>query len=225
MDHTTQTLQTLQPAQPAQTDLPLSLQPFDPEIFQRVWDRVMPDQAASPIQVMPPAEHPAPARIPAPAQPACPEPPRPEADCLPLCLGEGARQYIPALEAAMEEARQALRASQALACRWSGPPRRLFQELSAQLQAGLRRLSAARFLISGEGYAPAGAALPLPGALPQALRALYRRGVCRAQSFAALAEGCGDPCLRELFLDLEAQGREQAARIRAFLEENPGLSK
>ena len=33
----------------------LSLRPFDPEVFARVWSRVMPDQALSPIQPAPPA--------------------------------------------------------------------------------------------------------------------------------------------------------------------------
>ena len=33
----------------------LSLRPFDPEVFARVWSRVMPDQALSPIQPALPA--------------------------------------------------------------------------------------------------------------------------------------------------------------------------
>ena len=31
----------------------LSLRPFDPEVFARVWSRVMPDQALSPISTAP----------------------------------------------------------------------------------------------------------------------------------------------------------------------------
>ena len=51
----------------SQLDPKLSLQPFDPEVFQRVWNRVMPQQELSPIQPALPvrtAPSPLPARRP-----------------------------------------------------------------------------------------------------------------------------------------------------------------
>ena len=39
----------------SQLDPKLSLRPFDPEVFQRVWNRVMPDQDRSPIAMDAPA--------------------------------------------------------------------------------------------------------------------------------------------------------------------------
>ena len=50
----------------------LSLQPFDPEVFQRVWNRVMPNQEHSPIVVKSAA---VPALSPLPEKP--PEAPAP----------------------------------------------------------------------------------------------------------------------------------------------------
>ena len=44
----------------SQLDPKLSLQPFDPEVFQRVWNRVMPDQDRSPIAMDAPAQPAAP---------------------------------------------------------------------------------------------------------------------------------------------------------------------
>ena len=53
----------------SQLDPNLSLQPFDPEVFQRVWNRVMPDQDRSPIAMDAPAQPAVPALSPAPEQP------------------------------------------------------------------------------------------------------------------------------------------------------------
>ena len=53
----------------SQLDPKHSLQPFDPEVFQRVWNRVMPDQDHSPIAMDAPAQPAVPALSPAPEQP------------------------------------------------------------------------------------------------------------------------------------------------------------
>ena len=76
----------------SQLDPKLSLQPFDPEVFQRVWNRVMPNQDRSPIAMDAPAQPAVPALSPAPEQP--PE----TAPQVPLtCLGEGSRPYTQAI--------------------------------------------------------------------------------------------------------------------------------
>ena len=70
-------------------DPKLSLQPFDPDVFQRVWNRVMPDQEHSPIAVDAPTLPAVPTLSPAPEE--APEP-APE---VPLtCLGEGSQRYV-----------------------------------------------------------------------------------------------------------------------------------
>ena len=81
----------------------LSLRPFDPEVFARVWSRVMPDQALSPIQPALPA-----LRSPAQTAPA------------PSCLGEGSARYVPQLEALMDQLHAALGSVRQLARRVDG---------------------------------------------------------------------------------------------------------
>ena len=87
----------------------LSLRPFDPEVFARVWSRVMPDQALSPIQPALPA-----LRSPALAASA------PEPSPAPSCLGEGSARYAPQLEALMDQLHTALSSVRQLARRGGG---------------------------------------------------------------------------------------------------------
>ena len=63
----------------SQLDPKLSLQPFDPEVFQRVWNRVMPDQDRSPIAMDAPSQPAVPALSPAPSsrRRRLPKPPSP----------------------------------------------------------------------------------------------------------------------------------------------------
>ena len=113
----------------------LSLRPFDPEVFARVWSRVMPDQALSPIQPALPA-----LRSPAQTAPA------------PSCLGEGSARYVPQLEALMDQLHAALGSVRQLARRGGGRASRLLASLAADQQRQLRRLSAAYFLITGRRW-------------------------------------------------------------------------
>ena len=101
----------------------LSLRPFDPEVFARVWSRVMPDQTLSPIQPALPA-----LRSPAQTAPA------------PSCLGEGSARYVPQLEALMDQLHAALGSVRQLARRGGGRASRLLASLAADQQRQLRRL-------------------------------------------------------------------------------------
>ena len=83
----------------------LSLRPFDPEVFARVWSRVMPDQTLSPIQPALPA-----LRSPAQTAPA------------PSCLGEGSARYVPQLEALMDQLHAALGSASWPGGAEAGPP-------------------------------------------------------------------------------------------------------
>ena len=123
----------------------LSLRPFDPEVFARVWSRVMPDQALSPIQPALPA-----LRSPALAASA------PEPSPAPSCLGEGSARYAPQLEALMDQLHTALSSVRQLARRGGGRAARLLASLATDQQRQLRRLAAAYFLITGRRYAPKG---------------------------------------------------------------------
>ncbi len=86
-----------------------------PEVFQRVWARVMPDQKDSPLAVAAvPRKEEAPAapEVP-PEQKAAPVPP--EASVPPVCLGEASRGDVETLTELMELAQENLSAGQALA--------------------------------------------------------------------------------------------------------------
>ena len=194
----------------SQLDPKLSLQPFDPEVFQRVWNRVMPDQDRSPIAMD------APALSPAPEQP--PETP-PQ---VPLtCLGEGSRPYTQAIRDMMDQTRGFLRSLQALSRRSGSRAARVLSGIAGDLRREERRLSTAHFLITGERYAPSQTGTGPSGSLAQALRTLFQQFHQRAAQARAAAQEMGDPCLQQLFQDLGEDAEFYAQRLRALLEEMP----
>ncbi len=187
-----------------------------PEVFRRVWDRVMPDQRDSPLvlaappggeEVPPaPASEPAPEPAPSPAEP-------------PLCLGEASQPDTAALSALMDRARENLSAAWALARRRSlqGGGRAL-SELAADHSRATRQLSAAYFLITGTRYRPAEHKTALPASLPLALRDQFVREQRWERICRRAAEAAADPCLRELYLELAQDGALHAGTIRSLLE-------
>lgn len=200
----------------SQLDPKLSLQPFDPEVFQRVWNRVMPDQDRSPIAMDAPAQPAIPALSPAPEQP--PETP-PQ---VPLtCLGEGSRPYTQAIRDIMDQTRGFLRSLQALSRRSGSRAARVLSGIAGDLRREERRLSTAHFLITGERYSPSQTGAVPSGPLPLALRALFQQLHQRAAQARAAAQGMGDPCLQQLFQDLGEDAEFYAQRLRALLEEMP----
>ena len=200
----------------SQLDPKLSLQPFDPEVFQRVWNRVMPDQDRSPIAMDAPAQPAVPALSPAPEQP--PETP-PQ---VPLtCLGEGSRPYTQAIRDMMDQTRGFLRSLQALSRRSGSRAARVLSGIAGDLRREERRLSTAHFLITGERYSPSQTGAVPSGPLPLALRALFQQLHQRAAQARAAAQGMGDPCLQQLFQNLGEDAEFYAQRLRALLEEMP----
>ena len=200
----------------SQLDPKLSLQPFDPEVFQRVWNRVMPDQDRSPIAMDAPAQPAVPALSPAPEQP--PE----TAPQVPLtCLGEGSRPYTQAIRDMMDQTRGFLRSLQALSRRSGSRAARVLSGIAGDLRREERRLSTAHFLITGERYSPSQTGAVPSGPLPLALRALFQQLHQRAAQARAAAQGMGDPCLQQLFQNLGEDAEFYAQRLRALLEEMP----
>ena len=200
----------------SQLDPKLSLQPFDPEVFQRVWNRVMPDQDRSPIAIDAPSQPAVPALSPAPEQP--PETP-PE---VPLtCLGEGSRPYTQAIRDMIDQTRGFLRSLQSLSRRSGSRAARVLSGIAGDLRREERRLSTAHFLITGERYSPSQTGAAPSGPLPLALRTLFQQLHQRAAQARAAAQGMGDPCLQQLFQDLGEDAEFYAQRLRALLEEMP----
>ena len=200
----------------SQLDPKLSLQPFDPEVFQRVWNRVMPDQDRSPIAMDAPAQPAVPALSPVPEQP--PE----TAPQVPLtCLGEGSRPYTQAIRDMMDQTRGFLRSLQSLSRRSGSRAARVLSGIAGDLRREERRLSIAHFLITGERYSPSQTGAVPSGPLPLALRALFQQLHQRAAQARAAAQGMGDPCLQQLFQDLGEDAEFYAQRLRALLEGMP----
>ena len=188
----------------SQLDPKLSLQPFDPEVFQRVWNRVMPDQDRSPIAM------------------DAPEQPPETAPQVPLtCLGEGSRPYTQAIRDMMDQTRGFLRSLQSLSRRSGSRAARVLSGIAGDLRREERRLSTAHFLITGERYSPSQAGAAPSGPLPLALRTLFQQLHQRAAQARAAAHGMGDPCLQQLFQDLAEDAEFYAQRLRALLEEIP----
>ena len=188
---------------------PLTLQPFDPEVFQRVWDRVMPDQTHSPIEVERPAAVPA-VSLPSPLE----EPPRAGT----ACLGESSRGEVPALERWMEDTQELLYTLASLSRRTQGRASRTLGALAQQLRQEQRRLSAAHFLITGNRYSPIRRGESLSGPLDHSLRTLFqafRRRAALARSAAGETE---DLCLSQLFQDLGDLAERYSGWVRSLLE-------
>ena len=188
----------------------LSLEPFDGETFRRVWRRVMPDQDLSPV-------------LPAlsPDSPSTPESsPCPPQTSPPACLCPGSEGYAPCLEELMEDTKGLSCAYQNAARRCGGRTARLLTSLLPSLGQDQRRLCTACFLITGTRYTPKGNPVSLSGAAPWQLRSLFLLEQQRAAKLSDYADGTlDDPCLRELFRELEHAARLRAGRIRALLEQ------
>ena len=216
----------------------LSSQQIDPEVFRRVWNRVMPNQENSPLTVDAPgarktAAVPAPAgdmgRSPAPPVrpvPAPEPPPRrqpapvppPAAPAPAPGPGNGDEQTLRAL---MERLWQAAVRSQELSRR-AGSGGRPLSALAADCRQGLRQLSTAYFLAFGRWYQPSGRVPAPERALSLALREQFLWEGQWARDCLQAAEGTRDPALQELYRELAERGRARARSIRAQLERMEG---
>ena len=194
----------------------LSLQPFDPEVFQRVWNRVMPDQEHSPISVNSTQSS-------APTTPAVPafSPAPEESPKAPLtCLGEDSQPYLQTVEDMMEQTQGFLHTLQRLSRRSQGRTARVLYGLASELRRELRQLSTAYFLISGVRYLPADRAAPrLESTFLGTLRARFLAEQRGEAAYRAAAEGCQDPCLRALYLELAQEEQGHSLALRSILEE------
>lgn len=189
----------------------------DPEVFARVWRRVMPEEEQSPIalgaarreeQSRPEEEREA--RQEAPLQE---EPPQEEE--LP-CLGEQSQVYVPLLEERMEQAHWGGQSYQALTRRMQGAAGRQVSILAAEQQRYVRQLGAVYFLLTGRRW-QSGVRAVLPQGTPAGiLREMFaweqrtRRAYDKIQT--------EDPCLSALFQELSGEAQLHMDAIRRILE-------
>lgn len=192
---------------------------LDQAAFQRVWQRVMPeDRPDCPFTVdtVP---------IPAPPSPAVPMmvPPsaaapasRQEGPPEGACLGEGSARELPLLERLLDETVAGARIYRALERRWrrEGLLSILAQEKSRQG----KRLSAARFLITGESYTPSPTPAPGKESLSLQLRARFQAEQRLALAFFQAANTAADPCLIELYRTLGKDCQGCVKALRGWME-------
>lgn len=203
----------------------------DQEVFERVWRRVMPEDrpdcpftlgedAAAPPAVQPPAAalpavvHTAPAGEQAPSRPVVGE----EHDV--PCLGASSAVYGAQLQRLIDRELADWRAYQALSRRAQGNSGRVLATIAADERRHAKRLSTAYFLISGVRYLPADRAAPrLESTFLGTLRARFLAEQRGEAAYRAAAEGCQDPCLRALYLELAQEEQGHSLALRSILEE------
>ena len=218
-------------------DLPaLAGKDIDPAAFQRVWNRVMPDQSLSPIEMdtiepVPP-EQPIqpiqPIQPPETIQPIEPvEPAPPEVPDLPDLPEPPSVQLLPAL---MDQLYAAWQRSQCLTRQTSGSVNRVFANSAEEQRRGLKRLSAAYFLQSGQWYTPgrtqnnARMGQSRTGGLPNLLRERYQWERQWEQTCRQAAQAVQDEAVRSLLNCLAQEAAGRAGQIRTLLEQTVRFS-
>ena len=215
----------------------LTPQGVDQEAFDRVWRRVMPDQAQSPIAIgraevdeIAPAEtapqdqcEAAPVPAEPPVQPAAsPTPPPPSRSKAeeepPFCLGSQSQGEEQTLTSLMDLAKEGVFIAQALVRR-GGSCSRSLSCLAADHRRALRQLSAAYFLIIGQRYRPPTPSVVINASLPLALRDQFVWEQRWERANQQAAETTSDACLKELYQELAQDGVLHAATIRSLLEQ------
>lgn len=221
---------------------------IDRDTFQRVWDRVMPDQTNSPITVERREESMQTPGAAVPAESASapePEPEQPESGqqestlpqvpvcsdqgggqsgcaCTgtpPLCLGEESSGDTRCLEELMSMARWGMMAGQSLSCRSGGYCAKAMSALACDHRLAQRRLSAAYFLITGKRFRPRCPAPELPSSVCLALREQFMWEQRWEHCNRQAAENTKDPCLKALYEELAQEGKLHAGTIRSLLEQ------
>ena len=205
----------------------------DPATFQRVWNRVMPDQSLSPIEMdtiepVPPEQPIQPIQPPETIQPIEPvEPAPPEVPDLPDLPEPPSVQLLPAL---MDQLYAAWQRSQCLTRQTSGSVNRVFANSAEEQRRGLKRLSAAYFLQSGQWYTPgrtqnnARMGQSRTGGLPNLLRERYQWERQWEQTCRQAAQAVQDEAVRSLLNCLAQEAAGRAGKNRTQLEQTVRFS-
>lgn len=194
-------------------EIPMEL---DRTAFQRVWERVMPQDRPDCPFTLEPMEELAPSPQPLVRSPLSP-PLRQEAPRSIPCLGEASLGELPRLDELIRECGRLRRTYWTLARRMGS--RGIFSDMAARKNGQLRRLLAARFLISGREVTPAFSGSPaLPKTRALALREGFRAEQLEAAALMDAAQAAADPCLAQLYRALAKENGEQAQRFRTALE-------
>ncbi len=191
---------------------------LDHAAFQRVWQRVMPQDRAdcpftlAPVQpVMAPVQPASAALVPLAQEPA----PAPA----PICLGDTSAGHLPQLGELLGLTMDCARIYRALERRGGRRNRRgLLSALADEKARQVRRLSASYFLISGQEYPFTPTPAPTTGTLALALRERFQAEQGAAARLLNAARSTADPCLSQLYRDLAEENQAHASLLRTQLE-------
>ena len=203
----------------------LTAQQIDPEVFRRVWARVMPDDQNSPIAVaqetrnmpetrsmpetknMPEARNmPEGKRVPRPnhGQPAqTPKPQPPSEEAL--------------LRQLMDLAQEGITADAALARR-AGNQSKALAPMAADHHRAMRQLSAAYYLLTGKRYQPKASNPVRSPSFAQAMREQFQWEQRWNRTCLQAAERMEDHSIRELCRELAGDGVAHNRMIRGIME-------
>lgn len=218
----------------------------DPETFRRVWARVMPNEAGSPVAVdsppnkggapRPPAGNAGGPRPPVGqnagpkppmgggARPPAnrPQPPRPPAvptppPSPPVQPREGEQEER--LRRLMDLTQEGAAGGHLLAGRMGGR-NKMMTGLAADYDRALLRLSALYFLLTGRRYRPDGSAPARGGTLDGALRDQYLWEQRWMKACREEGETSADPGVRDLCQELAREGKLHSRALRTLLEQS-----
>ena len=198
----------------------------DREVFERVWRRVMPDGADSPISVNDPDVWPQPEVEMVPmgggqeSTLAVPERRGAAPEQGAMCLGQASAMYAPLLQEMIDGEMEDWRTYQAMARRAAGSAARTLGMMAADERRHAKRLSAACFLITGQRYQPQGqgGSRPVPE-LMTGLREQFIQEQRGASAYQGAAQETSDSCLRQLYQELAEDEAVHARMIRSLLEQ------
>lgn len=150
--------------------------------------------------------------------------PQEESGCAPEhdvpCLGAASAVYGAQLQQYIDHELADWRTYQLLSRRATGTGGKVLSTMAADERRHAKRLSTAYFLISGVRYWPVERpAAALACAFPAALRERFAEEQRGELSYLAAAEETGDPCLRELYLELAGDENAHAWLLRGILEQ------
>ena len=189
------------------------ISPPDPEMVQRVWNRVMArtDQGAD---IQAPAQPPS-AALPVPL----PTPElSPDTGCLDSCLGAESMSYAGTLREMLDEICFMGRFYRAMLRQTQGGAARQLRCLAEDQNRQLKQLGVVYFLLTGEQFVYSDHSISVPRGMSYALREMFLRERQRYCVYIQGAEKMQDACLAELLEEFGETARMHAEIIRHILE-------
>ncbi len=191
-----------------------SISPPDPEMFRRVWDRVMAREEGG-TEHMPPSAQPPSAVLPVPLP--TPEV-SPETGCKGVCLGmeDAARSGM--LREMLEEICFMGRFYRAMLRQAQGSAARQLRCMAEEQQRQMKQLGVMYFLLSGEQFVYGNHGMSVPRELRYGLREMFLREQQRYCVYAQAAKAGQESCLGELMEEFAQTAQIHTEMIRHILE-------